>query len=143
MNKLVIGIMFSVGLFADNFQAIGNDKIKTALEQESKKNGCDKLNRLNDESDTNFSERIRKCMIMSFLNSTNEILLETKDSLPMQLIKSTEKSNLKCPSGYITTGSCGDWKCSKELVSLGNQPAFSNEDHSMFEGAKKIMFFWR
>ena len=61
----------------------------------------------------------------------------------MQLIKSTEKSNLSCPSGFIATGSCGDWKCSKELVSLGNPPAITTEDHSMLKGAMKLMFFWR
>lgn len=36
------------------------------------------------------------------------------DKLPAQLIYSTTKQNISCPGDYIVTGTCGEWKCSKE-----------------------------
>lgn len=78
-NIIKIGLMIvGMGLFANNNQTIDNEKIKSTLEQESKKMGCDKIERMKDESDINFSERIRKCMIISLLSSINEILKEDK-----------------------------------------------------------------
>lgn len=35
------------------------------------------------------------------------------DNLPTQLINSTLKENTSCHNGYIVTGNCGNWKCSK------------------------------
>lgn len=79
MKKVFIGLaVMCVGLFADNSQRIDNEKLKQTLEKEATVYGCDKLERDKDESDVNFSERIRKCMIISFLNSTREILEENK-----------------------------------------------------------------
>lgn len=141
MKKIVLGISLLSSLLLSNDQwknelDIHGGILNNNLSQETKKYFCEHKdkNSLANEILENFKKQD-----LEFYNSHKSAI----DVLPMQLIKSTEKSNLSCPSGYIATGSCGDWKCSKELVSLGNPPAITNEDHSMLNGAMKLMFFWR
>ncbi len=143
MKKIVLGISLLSSLLLSNDQwknelDIHGGILNNNLSQETKKYFCEHTdkNSLANEILENFKKQD-----LGFYNSHKSSI----DVLPMQLIKSTEKSNLSCPSGYITTGSCGDWKCSKEAAQAfnGNPPAITNEDHSMLNGAMKLMFFWR
>lgn len=63
--------------------------------------------------------------------------------LVLVAIGSAVKSNLSCPSGYIATGYCGDWKCGKEIADSlnGNPPAIRVNSGSMMQGASEIMPF--
>ena len=141
MKKIVLGITLLSSLLFCNDQwknelDIHGGILNNSLSKETSKYFCEHTSK--DSLANEILEHFKK-QDLRFYNSHKSAI----DVLPMQLIKSTEKSNLSCPSGYIATGSCGDWKCSKELVSLGNPPAITTADHSMFEGAYKLMFFWR
>lgn len=141
MKKIVLGISLLSTLLLSNEQwknelDIHGGILNNNLSQETKKYFCEHTDKniLSNEILENFKKQD-----LGFYNSHKSAI----DVLPMQLINSTEKSSVNCQNGYIVTGSCGDWKCSKELVSLGNPPAITNEDHSMLKGAMKLMFFWR
>ncbi len=136
MKKIVLGMTLLSSLLLCNDQwknelDIHKGVLNNNLSKETSKYFCEHTNK--DSLANEILEHLKK-QDLGFYNSHKSAI----DVLPMQLIKSTEKSNLSCPSGFIATGSCGDWKCSKELVSLGNPPAITTEDHSMLEGAMKV-----
>lgn len=111
MKKIVLGITLFSSLLLCNDQwknelDIHGGVLNNNLSKETSKYFCEHTNK--DSLANEILEHFKK-QDLGFYNSHKSAI----DVLPMQLINGTEKSNLSCPSGYIATGSCGDWKCSK------------------------------
>lgn len=112
MKKIILGTTLISSLLLSNDQwknelDIHGGILNNNLSKETSKYFCEHTNK--DSLANEILEHFKK-QDLGFYNSHKSSI----DVLPMQLIKSTEKSNLSCPSGFIATGSCGDWKCSQQ-----------------------------
>lgn len=119
MKKIFLGLtLFSSLLFCNdkwkNELDIHGGILKNNLSKETSKYFCEHTNK--DSLANEILENFKK-QDLNFYNSHKSAI----DILPMQLIKSTEKNDLSCPSGYVVTGSCGDWKCSNEVLKAFNE----------------------
>ncbi|MFY4796849.1 hypothetical protein ACOTVS_10020 [Aliarcobacter butzleri] len=113
MKKIALGITFfsSLLLCSEDWKQeldIHGGILNNNLSKETSKYFCEYTKK--DSLANEILEHFKNQDLSFYYSHKSEI-----DILPMQLIKSTEKSNLICPSGYIVTGSCGDWKCMKEV----------------------------
>lgn len=113
MKKIVFGItlLSSLLLCSDKWKKeldVHDSILNNNLSQETSKYFCEHENK--DSLASEILEHFKKQDI-EFYNSHNYAI----DVLPMQLIKGTEKNSLNCQSGYAVTGSCGDWRCTKEV----------------------------
>jgi hypothetical protein len=140
MKKIVLGMtLFSSLLFCNdswkNELDIHGVILKNNLSQETSKYFCEHKDK--DSLAKEILEHLKK-QDFAFYNSHKSAI----DTLPMQLIKSTEKNGTRCPIGYTVTGNCGEWKCSKEIVQFNeNSPAIKVNSGSMMQGASEIMPF--
>ena len=119
MKKIILGVSILTSLLISNDQwkneiDIHEGVLNNNLSKETSKYFCEHTNK--DSLSNEILEHLKK-QDLGFYNSHKSSI----DVLPMQLIKSTEKSNLSCPSGFIATGSCGDWKCSKDVAQNFNE----------------------
>lgn len=141
MKKIVLGITLLSSLLFCNDQwknelDIHGGILNNNLSKETSKYFCEHTNK--DSLANEILEHLKK-QDLAFYNSHKSAI----DSLPMQLIRSTEKNGTRCPVGYTVTGNCGDWKCSKEVVNSFNEnpPAIRVNSGSMMQGASEIMPF--